>query len=59
MLPKAAVFDIDETLYHLAPAHAAAMAATEAHAAGLLGVPAETFRAAYRRRCVFCMMIFS
>ena len=46
---RSALFDIDETLYHLAPAHAAAMAATEEHAAGLLGVPAETFRAAYRR----------
>ena len=46
---RSAIFDIDETLYSLAPAHASAMAATEAHAASLLGVPAETFRAAYRR----------
>jgi len=49
MLPKAAVFDIDETLYPLAAANAAAMEETEARAARLLGVPAETFRAAYRR----------
>ena len=49
MFPQTAIFDIDNTLYDLAAAHDAAMEATEACASRLLGVPAEAFRAAYRR----------
>ena len=48
-MTKAALFDIDDTLYALSATHAAALRATEAYAAETLGVPLETLRAAYRR----------
>lgn len=47
-LPKAIIFDTDNTIYPYEPAHRNAMLATEAKATEILGVSREQFQVAYR-----------
>lgn len=48
-LPKAMLFDLDNTLYAYDPAHEAAMAAVIGKAERLLGIKPETFRVAFEK----------